>query len=107
MKRNTLNSSLFNSCIKILMAGCLLFVFSCKSKKALGKRNADSDATAAVKPVNTKAMKLTAIRAKQTTFNTFGGKASTKLDINGNSNNVTLNIRIQHGKKIWVSITAI
>ena len=62
---------------------------------------------AAVKPVNTKAMKIAAIRARQTTFNTFSGKAGTKLDINGNSNNVTLNIRIQNGKKIWVSITAI
>src|SRR5205823_1288574 len=40
-------------------------------------------------------------------FNTFSGKARTKLDINGSSNDVTLNIRIQKGQKIWVSVTAI
>src|ERR1700744_3316066 len=112
MKRNTSNNALYNKSlftsgfIKLVIAGSLLFAFSCKSKKALiVKRTADS--TVAVKPVDTKAIKLAAIRTKQTSFNTFSGKASTKLNINGNSNRVTLNIRIQHGKKIWVSITAI
>jgi len=51
--------------------------------------------------------KLAAIKAQQVNFNTFSGKAKTSLDINGNSNDVTLNIRINKGKKIWVSITAI
>jgi len=51
--------------------------------------------------------KLAAIKAQQVNFNTFSGKAKTNLDINGNSNDVTLNIRINKGKKIWVSITAI
>jgi hypothetical protein len=51
--------------------------------------------------------KLVAIKAQQVNFNTFSGKAKTNLDINGNSNDVTLNIRINKGKKIWVSITAI
>lgn len=51
--------------------------------------------------------KLAAIRAKQVNFNTFSGKAKAKLDINGNSNDVTLNVRIQRDKKIWVSVTAL
>lgn len=51
--------------------------------------------------------KLAAIKAQQINFSTFSGKAKTSLDINGNSNDVTLNIRINKGKKIWVSITAI
>jgi len=50
--------------------------------------------------------KLPDIRAKQVAFNTFSGKAQTKLDIDGSSNNVTLNLRIDRDKKIWVSITA-
>jgi hypothetical protein len=50
---------------------------------------------------------LNAIRKSQADFTTFSGKARTRLDINGNSNDVTLNIRIQKGQKIWVSVTAI
>lgn len=82
---------------------------SCHSKKQLVTRNAvdsmgaahtDNAASAAKK-------KLAAIRAQQVSFNTFAGKAKTKLNINGNSNDVTLNIRILKDQKIWVSITAI
>lgn len=54
--------------------------------------------------VNTK---LAAIKAKQLVFTTFSAKAKTKLDIDGNGNDVTLNLRIQHDKKIWVSVTAL
>jgi len=113
MKRNTSNNIVhirgFNSAgyVKLAAICCLLFVFSCKSRKPLVVKRVAADTVSAIKPVNTKAAKLVAIKAKQTSFNTFSGKASTKLDINGNSNNVTLNIRIQRDHKIWVSITAI
>ncbi len=50
---------------------------------------------------------LTLIKSRQINFNTFSGRASTKLDVNGDKNDVTLNIRISKGKKIWVSITAL
>jgi len=50
---------------------------------------------------------LTAIKTQQVAYNTFSGRASTQLDINGNSNDVTLNIRIKKDKQIWVSITAL
>jgi len=96
MKRNILN--------KLLVVCCLLAMVSCKARKqVLVARKAD----AAVKAVDSKASKLAAIRAQQLNFNTFAGKAKTNLDINGNSNDVTLNIRINRDKKIWVSITAI
>jgi hypothetical protein len=113
MKRNTLNSILYKkgfngaNFIKLIAICCLLIVFSCKSRKPLVVKRVAIDTVAALKPVNTKAAKLYAIKAKQTSFNTFTGRASTKLDIGGNSNNVTLNIRIQRDHKIWVSITAI
>ena len=50
---------------------------------------------------------LAAIKAQQVVFDTFSGRASTKLDINGSSNDVTLNIRLKKDKQIWVSITAL
>lgn len=104
MKRNTLNKR--QSGVKLMAVCCLLVAFGCKAKKPIVKRVADS--TVSNKPeVNTKAARIAAIKAKQINFNTFAGKAKTKLDINGNSNDVTLNIRIQRDKKIWVSITAI
>lgn len=96
MKRNILN--------KLLIACCLLAMVSCKARKQVTVvRKADSTA----KPLDNVSSKLDAIRAKQVNFNTFAGRAKTKLDINGNSNDVTLNIRIERDKRIWVSITAI
>jgi hypothetical protein len=50
---------------------------------------------------------LAIIKSHQVNFNTFSGRANTKLDVNGNSNDVTLNIRVSRDKKIWVSITAL
>ncbi|HTK20297.1 MAG TPA: DUF4292 domain-containing protein, partial [Mucilaginibacter sp.] len=96
MRRNTLNRLLV-----VCICGSLT-VFGCKAKK---------QAVIASKPVTTvpdkSLSKLDAIRSSQLSYNTFSGKAKTKLDINGSSNDVTLNIRIQKGKKIWVSVTAI
>jgi hypothetical protein len=96
MKKDILN--------KLLIVCCLLVMMSCKARKqVLVSRNADGT-TKAHDNINSK---LIAIRAKQVNFNTFSGKAKTKLNINGNSNDVTLNIRIEKDKRIWVSITAI
>lgn len=97
MKRNIFN--------KLLVACCLLAIVSCKARKqVLVTRKPDTVAKAVDNKVSTK---LAAIRAQQVSFNTFSAKAKTNLDINGNSNDVTLNIRINRDKKIWVSITAI
>jgi hypothetical protein len=61
----------------------------------------------AARHASIKRIKLNAIRAGQTSFDAFSGKARTTLDINGNSNDVTLNIHIKKDRKIWISITAI
>ena len=97
MKRNILN--------KIAVACLMIIAASCSSKKLVVVKRPDID-TAAVKADDV-STRLAAIRAKQVTFNTFSGKAKTKLDINGNDNDVTLNIRISRDQKIWISITAI
>ncbi|MVN92386.1 DUF4292 domain-containing protein [Mucilaginibacter aquatilis] len=100
MKRNILN--------KLFIALAATALFSCKAKKQLVTRKADSAATTTTtKAANPVVAKIEAVKARQTTFNTFSGRAKTKLNIDGKSNDVTLNIRIQHDKKIWVSITAI
>ena len=96
MRRNTLNKLL------IVCICSLLTAFGCKAKKQTVVAPKPGT-TAPDKSLN----KLDAIRASQLSYNTFSGRAKTTLDINGSSNNVTLNIRIQNGKKIWVSITAI
>src|SRR3954467_13537008 len=98
MKRNILNK---------LTLVCLVFIAAgCSSKKLLVVKRPSADTAAAVK-VSDISSKLAAIRSKQVTFNTFSGKAKAKLDVNGNDNDVTLNIRINRDQKIWISITAI
>jgi hypothetical protein len=110
MKRNTSNKISLcpgfktGGLVKLLAICCLFLIVSCKAKKALvANRTADST----TKPIDNQGSKIDAIKAGQLYFNTFSGKARTKLDIDGNSNDVTLNIRINRGQKIWVSITAI
>lgn len=98
MKKNILNSAVI-----------IIFLFaaaSCKSKKLVVVNRPTAKDSTVVKPVDV-TDKLNAIRSKQVTFNTFSGKAKTKLAINGDANDVTLNIRINRDQKIWISITAI
>jgi len=102
MKENILN--------KLLLFCCVISIVSCAARKHMVKTDSVATTTAIavpVKPINNVETKLAPIRAQQVSFNTFSGKAKTNLDINGNSNDCTLNIRISNNKKIWVSITAL
>jgi hypothetical protein len=96
MRRNIVN--------KLLIICCLLAIVSCKARKQVIAARKAADSTSST---NAAISKINSIRANQLNFNTFSGKAKTKLSINGSSNDVTLNIRISKGQKIWVSITAI
>jgi len=113
MKKNTLNKVLNAKgpqafgYLKVLAVCCLLVIAGCKAKKQLVIKKPTPDSSVAVKTVDTKAGRLNAIRTKQASFNTFSGKARTKLDMGNSSNDVTLNIRIKRDQKIWVSVTAI
>jgi len=111
MKKNTSSKKLynnvmrfFNSSTKLLIICGLLILVSCKAKKQLV---INPSANNTVKPTDNKLSQLAAIRAGQTNFDTFSGKARTKLNLSGSSNDVTLNIRIKKNQVIWVSITAI
>jgi hypothetical protein len=97
MRKNILN--------KIALIILLIVAASCKSKKLVVVQRPTKDTTAV--KTNDVAEKLAAIRSKQVTFNTFSGKAKTKLVINNDDNDCTLNIRVNRDQKIWVSITAI
>jgi len=94
MRRNTLN--------KLLIAACLLAIVSCKARKQVVVPSVavTSPPANTTKPVNP----IDAIKAQQLNFNTFSAKANTELSIDGDNNDVTLNIRIARDKKIWVSV---
>lgn len=108
MKRNILN--------KVLIVCALLAVVSCKARKRAITTTVTSTTPKIdnVTPIATTPPDMTyvknelaAIKSHQVIFNTFSGRASTKLDVNGSSNDVTMNVRIARDKKIWVSITAV
>lgn len=97
MKRNILSS------LPIVL---LLFtVTACKTKKAI----VNVPVTAVEKPAadNKRAENLRMLTSKDVPFNTLSMKGKVSLDMDGNVNNVKVNIRIKRDEKIWVSITAI
>lgn len=89
------------------MSVAAIAVTGCKAKKQLVARNNTPVATSTTTSVDPVLAKLDAIKSKQVSFNTFSGRAKTKLSISGHTNDVTLNLHIQHNQKIWVSITAV
>lgn len=88
---------------KLLIACCMFTILGCHTRKKL----VANQSAAIVTHVNSIEDKLSAIRAQQTNFNTFSGRAKTTLNINGDSHDFTLNIRINNDKEIWVSVTAL
>ena len=98
---------------KVSVAAIIFLLFSCKAKKQLVQVNRPAVTDSVVtktdvsKTDNSKNEKIIAIQNKQINFNTFSGKARTHLEIDKKGYDVTLNIRIQKNKEIWVSITAI
>lgn len=94
MKKN-----IFSSLVIIL----LLVGAGCKSRKeaVINKPGETTTAT------GSKKSKLAAIAASQANFKTISIRSKADLDLGGNSNNVSMNIRIKKDQVIWVSITAI
>lgn len=93
----------------ILLCGALALA-GCKAKKQIIVNREPVAVTqpvpTTVKAAPTVNAKLVAIQQKQATFNTFNGKAKARLVIDNDDNDVTLNIRIDRDKKIWVSVVA-
>lgn len=95
MRRNTLN--------KMFLGVMMVLTMACKTKKAIVVSPVGGSGIVSSK----KATNLKILQEKDMLYNTLSIKAKAVLDINGNSNNVTMNIRMTKGEKIWVSITAI
>ncbi len=88
---------------KLLLVLLILTVAACKPKKYLVK------STVAPVPVatNKKEENLMQLKSKDVSFNTLAIKSKAILDFAGSKNGVTMNIRMERDKRIWVSITAI
>lgn len=96
MKRNILNSFLFLSVI--------LLSASCRPKKVIVATPPPQPQTTV--KVDDKPENLKLLKSKDIPFNTLALKGKASLDMDGKENNVTLTIRIQKDKKIWISVTA-
>ncbi|WP_448700748.1 DUF4292 domain-containing protein [Mucilaginibacter sp. AW1-3] len=104
---------------KILPLVALLTMVGCTAKKQLVTvhqpdttvKKADTAVVAGTgvkpAPIHLTPDQLNAISAKQIDFMTFSAKAKAKMNIDGSSNDVTLNIRIKKGQEIWISVTAL
>lgn len=82
----------------------LLLCSACHSKKKLAAEKKDA-ADLALTAANATVVKT--FELNNLDFHTFTGKAKTKILLNNASNDVTLNIRIQRDKAIWISVTAL
>jgi hypothetical protein len=91
--------NLLNSILLVLVFSLLI---SCKSKKAVV-----SSANIPAAGKSSKAAKLSAISSAALRYSTLAIKAKADLNLNGNNNDVTMNIRVRSGEAIWVSVTAI
>lgn len=83
----------------------MLFAVSCRTKKTIVTAPAPQVNTGT--KIDTKPANLMFLKGKDLPFNTLSLKGKTSLDMDGDQHDVTLNIRIQKDKKIWVSVTAI
>lgn len=95
MKRNILSS---------LLLALVVFATGCKTKKIIVATPPVSQEQPA--QPDKKQDNLNLLKGKDLSFNTLALKGKAKLDINGEENNVTINLRIQKDQKIWAIITA-
>lgn len=90
---------------KYVLLGMLTIVMACKSKKTIVAPPAEIKTDSVVVNKNAETFKL--LQSKDIVFNTLALKGKADLDMGGNSNSVTVNVRVQRDKKIWMSITAL
>lgn len=79
-----------------------LFLTGCKSKKLT--RPSGSVVAKEIKKANR--ANIQTFELNNLDFYTFSGKAKTRVDLGEQSHDVTLNIRLERDKAIWVSVSA-
>jgi len=96
MKRNILNS--------IVLAVAVMSLFSCRPKKEIVK----APSVAENAPVaDKKSENLASLKSKDLAFNTLSLKGKAQLNVDGQENGVTLNVRMKKDETIWFNITAL
>lgn len=95
--------AILNNAAIYTIAICCFMLSACKTKKIVTK---DIDETNAAY-IGNAAYFLGELRKKQVSFDSFAARAKTNLILNGNNQDVTLNIRIKDKEAIWISVTAI
>lgn len=87
-----------------LLIFVLLTLTACKSRKKLVKV---PDIAAKVPANDKKIENLQMLRGKDIPFNTLSMRGKASLEMNGQSNQVNMAVRLLKNEKIWVSLTAI
>lgn len=82
-----------------LVLAVLVLAYSCASKKATVKNN--TGITAKGKDL------LSTYELNNLNFITFSGRAKAKVQYGEETQNVTLNVRMERDKAIWISVTAL
>ncbi|PRD47970.1 DUF4292 domain-containing protein [Sphingobacterium haloxyli] len=85
-----------------LAIGALIFT-SCKTKRKIAMPSPDT-------PTEISAASAASIKTFEMNnldFHTFSGRAKAKIEMGKNAHDVTLNVRIERNKAIWLSVTAI
>lgn len=96
MKRNILNS--------IILAVAVTSLFSCRPKKEIVKAPAVTENA----PIaDKKSENLASLKSKDLDFNTLSLKGKAQLNVDGQENGVTLNVRMKKNETIWFNITAL
>ncbi|RZM28912.1 MAG: DUF4292 domain-containing protein [Pedobacter sp.] len=99
MRRNLLS--------KTLLLGLVALTLACKTKKVIIPTPVTPAETPVVPTVDKRAEYIKLLRSKNVNFNTLSMKGKANIDFNGNTNNVSMNVKMERDKKIWVSITAV
>jgi hypothetical protein len=90
---------------KIALLGILLVAFGCKPKKVIVAPPVNPEKVTVLPDKKPESLSL--LKSKDLTFNTLSLKGKASLTLKGEENNVTMLIRMEKDKKIWVSVTAI
>ena len=83
----------------------IVAIAGCKAKKPVSVTVTPPPAVTEMSKKKSENIKL--LKSKDVSFKTLSVKAKANLDINGNRNSASMNIRMEKDRQIWVSITAI
>lgn len=95
-------SMMWNSTFVFMLIGTLLFA-SCKTKRKIAMPS--SDAPTEISAADKKSIET--FEMSNLDFHTFSGRAKTKIEMGKKVHDVTLHVRIERDKAIWMSVTAL